>query len=97
MGGNCDLWIESFNNVASPLVKLDTTNLVLEEDRHHVFKEMPIWKMYGTFQCTNKKCEKKRTWTSTECTTNILYRYDPIIKKGKVFDFVNYVPNRLIV
>ena len=89
MGGNCDLWIESFNNLASPLVKLDTTDLILDEERHHAFKEMVIWYMYGTFQCTNKKCGKKMPWNSTQCSTSILYRYVPIIKKGKMFDFFN--------
>ena len=95
MGRNCDLWIESFNNLASPLVKLDTSDLILDEDRHHSFKEMVIWYMYGTFQCTNKKCAKKRPWNSTQCSTSMLYRYDPMMKQGIVFDFVNCALNSI--
>ena len=84
-------WISSFAKHAKELVKFHTFGSILNEERHQESKEMLVHSMFGIFECDNPKCKKKnykgqrkRPWTSNQCSTLILYRYNSRMKRGEI-------------
>ena len=84
-------WISSFAKHAKELVKFHTFGSILNEERHRESKEMVVQSMFGKFECNNPKCKKKnykgqgkRSWTSTQCSTLISYRYNSRMKRGEI-------------
>ena len=55
---NSETWKRAFSQSVSELKDMRTYQSLLQESRHHQFKEMIIHHMYGTFSCPN--CKSKR-------------------------------------
>ena len=84
-------WISSFAKHAKELVEFQTFGSILNEERHRESKEMVVQSMFGKFECNNPKCKKKnykgqgkRSWTSTQCSTLISYRYNSRMRRGEI-------------
>ena len=75
---NHENWVNSFNSKAPELTELSTYRRKLIE-RFTNFRDVQIWKMYGKFKCQN--CYN---WTSTQCTTDIKYRYNSSLNQGEI-------------
>ena len=81
---NNKVWIEAFEKLGSEIsFNLSAHKSLLQETRHHEFKEMTIHSMFGKFYCSNPKC-KSKSQNSTKCNTDIKYRYNPNKKQGEI-------------
>ena len=78
---NGDLWTRVFMISAAEIVDMSAYKSLLLENRHHEFKEMIIYSMFGRFNCD--RCNSK-SWTSTTCNTEIKYRYNPNTEQGEI-------------
>jgi len=77
---NNEGWISAWAEQGRELVHLLAYLSLLDETRHHKFKAMPVWKIFGAFTCPG--CW--RSWTSTECVVSFVYRYHPELARGEV-------------
>ena len=75
---NTEVWKEAFGSFASEIYDLTAFKDLLNESRHHKFKEMTIHSMFGSFKCNCK------SWSSTKCSTLFKYRYNPRKKSGEI-------------
>jgi len=73
---NTHHWIGAWEKLGRELVGLPAYESLLEEPRHAHQKSMPVWKVFGSFDCHRRGC-RGRAWTSTECVVHFVYRYDP--------------------
>jgi len=80
---NTENWSKAWVKGANDLTRLWAYLSLLEEPRHHIYKSMPVWKIFGTFACGGwRGCG--RAWTSTDCVVEFSYRYNYQRGRGEV-------------
>ena len=72
-------WKEAFKLLAKEIVDLTVYRDLLNEPRHHEFKEMTIHSIFGSFGCN---CEW--SWSSNKCNALFEYRYNKWQKRGEI-------------
>ena len=70
-------WSDAFTIKVEELLDLEPLEDVLNDGQE---RSIAIHSMYGTFAC--RKC--KKTWSSTMCCTDLLYKYDLDLKQGEI-------------
>ena len=77
---NLSCWLNSFEKYGSELVLEKTYLSVLNDKKIQEGRQMKIWFMYGKFEC--RPC--KNEWNSTQCSTEVTYRYNVIEKRAEL-------------
>ena len=70
-------WSDAFTIKVEELLDLEPLEHVLNDGQE---RSIAIHSMYGTFAC--RKC--KKTWSSTMCCTDLLYKYELDLKQGEI-------------